>query len=70
VADAGTGRAAGSWENLHAYLGEIQEQLLPKSEAGQAVNYILKNWTALTRYCENPDLSIHDNHTEHGAAGI
>ena len=42
---------------------------LPKSEAGQAVNYILKNWTALTRYCENPDLSIDNNHTERSLRG-
>jgi len=42
---------------------------LPKSEAGQAVNYILKNWTALTRYCEHPDLSIDNNHTERALRG-
>lgn len=48
----------------HAYLSEIQAQLLPKSEAGQAVAYALKNWTALTRYCENPDLAIDNNATE------
>jgi transposase len=54
---------------LHAYLREIQQQLLPKSEAGQAVNYLLKNWTALTRYCENPDLSIDNNHTERSLRG-
>ena len=51
-------------ERLHAYLFQIQEQLLPKSEAGQAVAYTLRNWTALTRYSENPDLSIDNNHTE------
>jgi transposase len=56
-------------EKLHAYLSEIREQLLPKSEAGQAVNYILKNWTALTRYVENPDLSIDNNHTERSLRG-
>ena len=39
---------------LHAYLLEVREQLLPKSEAGQAVNYILKNWTALTRCAVGP----------------
>ena len=50
-------------ERLHAYLREAREELLPKSEAGQAVNYILKNWTALTRYCENPDLAIDNNRT-------
>jgi transposase len=51
-------------ERLHAYLLEIQNQVLPKSEAGQAVAYTLKNWTALTRYCENPHLSIDNNATE------
>jgi transposase len=56
-------------EKLRVYLREIQEQLLPKSEAGQAVNYILKNWTALTRYCDNPDLSIDNNHTERSLRG-
>lgn len=56
-------------DKLHAYLSEVREQLLPKSEAGQAVNYILKNWTALTRYVENPDLSIDNNRTERSLRG-
>jgi hypothetical protein len=56
-------------ERLHAYLLEIQDQLLPKSEAGQAW-HILKNWTTLTRYCENPDLSIDNNHTERALRGF
>ena len=56
-------------EKLHAYLLESREQLLPKSEAGQAVNYILKNWTALTRYCDHPYLSIDNNHTERSLRG-
>jgi transposase len=51
-------------ERLRTYLREIQDQLLPKSEPGQAVAYALKNWTALMRYIENPDLSIDNNHTE------
>ena len=50
-------------DQLHVYLLEIH-QLLPKSESGQAVAYTLKNWTALTRYCDDPDLSIDNNHTE------
>jgi hypothetical protein len=36
-------------ERLHAYLLQIRDELLPKSEAGQTVAYTLKNWTALTR---------------------
>ena len=56
-------------EKLHAYLIEAREELLPKSEAGQAVSYILKNWAALTRYCENPDLAIDNNRTERSLRG-
>jgi transposase len=56
-------------EKLHDYLREIRQELLPKSEAGQAVNYILKNWAALTRYCDNPDLAIDNNRTERSLRG-
>jgi len=56
-------------EKLHAYLLQIHKELVPKSEAGQAVNSLLKNWTALTRYCENPTLSIDNNHTERSLRG-
>ena len=51
-------------ECLHTCLLEIRDELLPKSDAGQAVAYTLKNWTALTRYLEDRDLSIENNHTE------
>jgi transposase len=44
--------------------------VLPKSEAGQAVSYALKNWAALTRYLEDGDLSIDNNHTERSLRGI
>ena len=57
-------------DRLHAYLLEIQDQVLPKSEAGQAVAYTLKNWTALTRYCSDADLSIDNNRTERSIRGI
>jgi transposase len=66
-AEVGMLRAQGAvpvLERMHGYLMEIREELLPKSEAGQAVTYILKNWVALTRYCTDPDLSIDNNHTE------
>ena len=51
-------------DQLHDYLLTIREQVLPKSDAGQAVAYTLKNWTALTRYCSDGDLSIDNNATE------
>ena len=49
---------------LHEYLLTIREHVLPKSEAGLAVAYTLKNWTALTRYCSDGDLLIDNNGTE------
>ena len=55
---------------LHAYLLRIQPELLPKSDAGQAVAYILKNWLALTRYLEDGDLAIDNNHTERSLRGV
>jgi transposase len=55
---------------LHAYLLKIREEVLPKSPAGQAVNYALKNWPALTRYCQDGGLAIDNNHTERSLRGI
>jgi len=55
---------------LHAYLLKIREEVLPKSAAGQAVSYALKNWQALTRYCQDGGLSIDNNHTERSLRGI
>ncbi len=48
-------------EKLCNYLSEIQAEVLPKSPEGRAVRYTLKNWTALTRYCEDGDLQIDNN---------
>ena len=55
---------------LQAYLLKIQQELLPKSDAGQAVAYILKNWIALTRYLDDGDLPIDNNRTERSLRGI
>jgi transposase len=57
-------------EKLHSYLEKIQEEVLPKSPSGRAVRYTLKNWTALTRYCEDGDLSIDNNATERDIRGV
>ena len=55
---------------MHEYLKKIRDEVLPKSEAGQAAAYALKNWIALTRYLEDGDLSIDNNHTERSLRGI
>ena len=55
---------------LHQYLLKIRDEVLPKSDAGQAVAYALKNWRALTRYGEDGDLPIDNNRTEQSIRGI
>jgi transposase len=55
---------------LHGYLLKIREEVLPRSTAGQAVSYALKNWVALTRYTEDGGLAIDNNHTERSLRGI
>jgi transposase len=57
-------------EKLRNYLLEIQGEVLPKSSEGRAVRYTLKNWTALTRYCEDGDFQIDNNATERAIRGI
>lgn len=57
-------------DQLQAYLLKIGDQLLPKSDAGQAVSYVQKNWKALTRYLEDGDLAIDNNHTERSLRGL
>ena len=57
-------------DRLHEYLLMIREKVLPKSDAGQAIAYALKNWTALTRYCGDGDLLIDNNGTERSLRGF
>ena len=57
-------------EKLRHYLLEIQSEVLPKSPKGRAVSYTLKNWTALTRYCQDGDLQIDNNATERAIRGV
>jgi transposase len=57
-------------DKLHGYLLEIQTEVLPKSPEGRAVRYTLKNWTALTRYCEDGDLAIDNNATERAIRSV
>jgi transposase len=57
-------------DKLHNYLVEIQAAVLPKSPEGRAVRYTLKNWTALTRYCDDGDIEIDNNATERAIRGV
>lgn len=47
-----------------AWLKEVEAQELPNSELGKAVRYVRSNWEALTRYVNEPRLSIDNNGAE------
>jgi len=57
-------------DKLRDYLEQIQAEVLPKSPEGRAARYALKNWTALTRYCDDGDLEIDNNATERAIRGV
>jgi len=65
-------RAAPVLEELRSYL-EAQRAggtLLPRSEAGRAVEYALRNWRALTRYLEDGGLEIDNNAAERAVKSV
>ena len=57
-------------DKLHHYLLDIHAEVLPKSPAGRAVRYTLKNWEALTRYSEHGNLEIDNNGTERSIRSV
>ena len=57
-------------QDLKAYLERERPHVLPKSPTGQAITYMLSNWDALTRYCDDGDLEIDNNGAERSLRGI
>jgi transposase len=57
-------------DDIHAYLGQEQPRVLPKSPAGEAIACTLSNWKALTRDLEDGDLEIDNNGAERTLRGI
>ena len=49
---------------MKTWLDAEQPRVLPKSHIGEAVQYALNNWTALTRYLNDGDLAIDNNVAE------
>ncbi len=47
-----------------AWLEEKIPLVPPKSPIAQAINYTLRHWDGLIRYCEDGRYSIDNNHTE------
>jgi transposase len=57
-------------EGVKDWLVKQQATVLPKSPIGEAVNYTLNNWTALTRYLDDGILDIDNNQAEQALRGI
>ena len=57
-------------QGIKEWLDEQQAAVLPKSPIGEAVNYALNNWTALTRYLDDGILDIDNNEAEQALRGI
>ncbi len=51
-------------DDLHAWLTEHRDAVLPKSPMGQAIGYALNHWDALARYTTDGDLAIDNNAAE------
>ena len=56
--------AAPMMDSFHAWLQAQYALAQPKSSFGKALFYCLNNWTFLTQYVTDGDLSIDNNHTE------
>jgi transposase len=57
-------------DDIKAYLERERPNVLPKSPEAQAISYVLSNWDALLRYCEDGDLEIDNNGAERSLRGI
>jgi transposase len=57
-------------DDIKAYLERERPNVLPKSPEGQAISYVLSNWDALMRYCEDGNLEIDNNGAERSLRGI
>jgi len=57
-------------KGLKSWLDEQQPNVLPKSPIGEAVNYALNNWTALTRYLDDGILDIDNNAADQALRAI
>jgi hypothetical protein len=49
---------------LHHWLKQQRDQVLPKSPMGEAIGYALNQWQALIRYAGDGDLAIDNNVAE------
>jgi transposase len=55
---------------MRAWLDQQAGDVRPKSPIGEAVQYALRQWDALTRYLDDPALDLDNNEAERALRGI
>ena len=55
---------------MRRWFDEQRDKILPKSPIGEAMQYAINNWTALTRYLDDGVLDIDNNEAEQALRGI
>ena len=56
--------------DLHQWLGEQRTRLSRGNDVARAINYLLKRWTAFTRFLEDGRICISNNAAERALRGI
>jgi len=56
-------------DDLHRWLTATMAAASPKAPLGIAINYALKRWVALTRYCDDGEIEIDNNAAERALRG-
>jgi hypothetical protein len=64
------GKARPLLDDFRTWLIDTKQAVLPKSPIGQAVDYALNHWTALTRYAGHAFLAIDNNAAERAVRAI
>lgn len=55
---------------LKSYLASLKDQILPKSDLGVAMNYVVKRWADFERYVDHGEVEIDNNLCENSIRGI
>jgi transposase len=64
--DPGRGRCA----DLEAWMGEQRAKLSRGNDVAKAMDYVLKRWTAFTRFLDDGRICLSNNAAERGVRGI
>ncbi len=56
--------------NLHRWLGEQRARLTRGNDVARAIDYLLKRWTAFTRFLDDGQICLSNNSAERALKGV